>query len=317
MIDDTYTFSLNETKIITRAMQLIGALGAAETPSINDYNICQDFLNALLKQWDSYDLHQWKIIPAQLVLNLNTPKYTLGNNSTDANASETINYTTVNTAISSFGVNQTIVVASNTSMVIGNRIGLVQDDGSIVYGTISNIASTTISTTITTTTTSQVGNSIFFYTTRITKPLNIYDVTRMDTQNNEIPLTSMSSTEYFALTNKTQANSGDPVSYFFQPLLNTAYLYLWPMPSDMNTRITFRYEKQLSDLLIATDTPDIPQEFYLALIYNLAVIIAPLYGRLNELQVIKPQADQMLMIVMTSDQENTSIQFQPNNSPGS
>jgi hypothetical protein len=311
-IDNTYTFALNESQIITRAMQLIGALASDESPTANDSSICSDFLNAMLKHWDGAPgLHQWKLTECTLLLNNSTSVYTLGPQSTSANCSETVVYATVATAIASAGSNATIVVNAVTGMTANDIVSLVQDDGTIVYGTIStiNTGTSTLTTTITTTTTSAVGNAVFSYTSKIQKPLEIFDARRIDTSGDEIPLTEMSSQEYFELTNKSDV--GTPVSFYYQPLINSTLFYVWPPSNDMTLRIRFRFSKQLSDLVTATNSPDVPQEFYLTIIYNLAVIIAPIFGRLNELDKIKPMADMFLKNIMDWDQEHTSIQLTP------
>lgn len=311
-IQNTYTFNPTEAQIIQRAMELIGASGIGDSITNDDYSLCQDYLNAMYKSWDAYGLHQWKMINATLVFtNTNQNTYPLGPLTTDSAASENMIATTVTSAVS-LGAS-TIVVASVTGMSVGDNIILQQDNGTTLVTTVSAINTGTLTITLNTTTTSTaaIGQTVFDYTSQIQKPMSITDVRRMDSSGNEITLQMLNSGEYFALTNKT--SPADPTCYYYQPGLLDGTLYLWPQPSNLSTTINFRYSKQISDLLVSSDTPDLPQEFILASYYSLAALIAPAFGRASELQEIQKTADMLFQNILGWDDEQTNIKIGPMN----
>ncbi len=80
---------------------------------------------------------------------------------------------------------------------------------------------------------------------------------------------------------KSGASSGQPIQLYYQPLVNFGVITLWPTPDAsavLNKRIEMVYQRPFEDFLTATDTPDFPQEWHQAIIYQLAVTLAPEYG---------------------------------------
>ena len=123
-------------------------------------------------------------------------------------------------------------------------------------------------------------------------------------------LNSISREEYFGLPDKT--SQGQPVSYFYDPQLSTGKLHLWPSPDAIDYSLKITYSRSIEDFDTASDNPDFPQEWLEAITYNLAVRLAPMFGKDQKaLQMIAPMAAQMLQDVKMWDNENGSLSVTP------
>lgn len=310
-ISNSYNFSLTRNNIIQAALEEIGAVAVGETMTEADETKASNMLNMLVKYWDAKGLHCWKDTEATLLLQGSQQKYLLGNASTDDNATETLVQTTVSTSAASSATS--IIVTSVSGMTIGDVIGIEQDNNTIKYTTISNIVSKTITIASALTYAATSGNYVYTYTNKITKPVNISDVRRVTSDGYEIELDELGSEEYFSYPNKSAA--GIPTSYFFNTNLNNSSIYLWPVCDDMTVQIKFRYAKQIADFDSATDTPDFPQEWYLALVMNLALLLARSYGRSDLIPSLAQEAEIYLNDILDWDTEHSSVSISPAYNP--
>lgn len=73
-------------------------------------------------------------------------------------------------------------------------------------------------------------------------------------------------------------SSGTPVNLYYQPLNGYGVINLWPLPNNSTTTITLRYQRPFEDMVSATDDFDFPSYWEEALIYGLAMRLAPEYG---------------------------------------
>lgn len=104
----------------------------------------------------------------------------------------------------------------------------------------------------------------------------------------QIELLPKSYYDYKRLPDET---SGQPVNYVYTPGIENGTLIVWPTPDSSvaaNKTIDVVYQKEFYSFNASTDTPDFPAYWTDALIYGLAVRLAPEYG-------IPLQDRQMLM----------------------
>jgi len=73
-----------------------------------------------------------------------------------------------------------------------------------------------------------------------------------------------------------------PVNYTWQPSLQGGTVQIWPLTSDTGTvaskQIHIVYQKEFDGFTASTETPDFPQHWQQAIIYMLAVALAPEVG---------------------------------------
>src|SRR5574343_375521 len=96
---------------------------------------------------------------------------------------------------------------------------------------------------------------------------------------------------YYDYKRLPDGTSGQPVNYVYTPGIENGTLIVWPTPDSSvaaNKTIDVVYQKEFFSFNSSTDTPDFPAYWTDALIYGLAVRLAPEYG-------IPLQDRQMLM----------------------
>jgi len=146
------------------------------------------------------------------------------------------------------------------------------------------------------------------------RPLRIIEAYRRETSTViDVPLTRLSREEYYKLSDKN--TQGTPSNYYFDPQLTNSVLNVWPAPdSDFasNSTIHLLYHKPIDDMDASTNDFEIPQEWYEAVKYGLAVRLAPEYGLgLQTRRFLKFEADEIKEKVLDWDTEDASIFFQP------
>jgi hypothetical protein len=72
--------------------------------------------------------------------------------------------------------------------------------------------------------------------------------------------------------------TGTPVTLYYQPLVDSGIIKLWPTPDDSTTVITIHYQAPYEDMDSSSNSFDFPNYWIQALIYNLAWSMAPEYG---------------------------------------
>jgi hypothetical protein len=275
------TYSYNDTtiQIVQDALSLIGVYGAEDTLTAADYKFAVRMLNKLLKAWEASELNLWVKEEGTLFFQPNQYKYDLGSGVIDAaNAGSypIVETTTTATVAGGIGV---IPCTTVTGMTIGDIFGVLLDTGSVQWSTITNITSLNVTLNNTLTSQATAGAYVYDYTTTVPRPYNITQCRLIDSSGFERVLTRMRREDYFRMPQKTLASI--PSFWYYDPQLNYGSLFFWPSIDDASYRVRFTYLRTVNDLVLSTNTADVPQEWLLAVTTNLAVQLAPAYGRHN------------------------------------
>lgn len=270
----TATFSRNRDQIIKAAARRVGAIEAGETP---DAGIVTDFaeaLNAMVKAWQADGLYVWTSTEGILFPQLEQSRYTLSTTSTDKAAGAYV--ATALSADALIGATS-ITVDSITGISNADNIGVQLDDGTLDWSTVSGAPSgSTIVMAAGLGDSVSDGALVLTYTTNIVRPLKILSARRFNLISEiETPLDEMDRAEYFEQPNKS--NAGTPTSFFYDRRggANTSgYFYLWPEPGSVEDAIKFTFARPIQDFSVAGDDADLPQEWFKALISNLAFEMA-------------------------------------------
>jgi hypothetical protein len=303
-------FALNRNEIITEALSVLGELGEAETVGGNRLDQCNRWLNIMVKAWMAQGARLWAMKQATLFLAEGTASYSLGATGTHC----THNYIQTTLSTDEALGSTSLSLTSTTGMSASDNIGIVLDDGSLQWTTISGApgAPTTIATGLDSAASS--GNVVFTYTTKINRPQRIDQDSAFwrSSDGEDTPVAIISRTDYAQLANKT--STGKPVQAYYDPQLGNGTLYVWPAPSDVTDVLRFWYERPLEDFDAAADTPDFPIEWAEALIFGLADRLAPTAGvSLQTRAAIKAEAAEKLATAMAYDRETAPVFFQPDN----
>jgi hypothetical protein len=115
-------------------------------------------------------------------------------------------------------------------------------------------------------------------------------------------------------------STGVPVSYTYQPKINLGVLSVWPLPDSTSASaysLKLTYQRPFEGFSAAGETPDFPQEWQLALIYSLAVTLAPEYGvPLEDRKMLQMEAKVYTDSAAQGGAEEASIYFKPDRTRG-
>jgi len=107
-------------------------------------------------------------------------------------------------------------------------------------------------------------------------------------------------------------SSGVVVNMKYQPFINFGTVSVWPTPNTSNQVLTLSYYRPFEVFNAGTDTPDFPQEWQNALIYQLALILSDEYGlSVPDKQWIERQAEKRLANALANGTEQGSLKFYP------
>lgn len=142
-------------------------------------------------------------------------------------------------------------------------------------------------------------------------PLHIHEATlNLPNSNSEISVNMLSRYDFNMLPS---TSNGVPVNATYQPYINYGVFSVWPTPDASTlagTIVTITYQAPFQYFIGSTDTPDFPQEWINALIYALAVSLAPENGvPLMDRSQLSKEADQHLVTVLGNGGEDGSIYF--------
>ena len=125
-------------------------------------------------------------------------------------------------------------------------------------------------------------------------------------------MTSLSQQEYNMLGNKT--SQGRPVQFYYESLLSTGNLYVFPVPDSAAASggsVYILYQSPVSDFDGASDEPDFPQEFFRALKFGLANDLSFEYGYpTRDRQDLEKRAELYKQQAFAFNQEEESFNFQ-------
>jgi hypothetical protein len=268
----TVTFSVNESDIISDALENIGYKDPAETISGNDLVVARRKLNMIVKQWTSQNdfapgLKMWTRRTAYLFLQDGQVQYALG--PSGDHATESYAHTTL-TAAAAQGAG-TITVGSVTGIATTYSIGVLLDSGAIQWTTVNGAPSGLVVTlTATLTGAASSGNAVFCYQTKMRRPFELLSGSRRDTSGNDTPVdVHMSLAEYEAIYSKT--SEGSPSRVYFEAQRTNAAAYLDCAPADCSEVIRLPYLSYIEDFTSTTNDADFPAEWARALTAQLSM----------------------------------------------
>lgn len=304
-------------QIITDAFINIGVAADQQALSNNDINFAARVLNRMLLAWQAQDLHLWLRQECILFLQQNQTSYGFTNATSGDFATTAAGY--VETQVKTAGTlaASTIQLSSVTGMTIGDHIGIILDSGLTYWDIILtiNTGTTTVTLTNTLTGTSAIGNYVHTFTNKLNRPLRVMQARRYEYQSaQDTQMIELAREDYFKMPNKTTL--GTPTQYYYDPQLSTGQIYVWQNPNNSSYAVKFTALRQINDYLVSTDTSDLPTEWLEPIIFNLSVRLAPAYGALAKLAILKPLADEMLMTLKRFDTEKTYVRTIPDSSWG-
>jgi hypothetical protein len=304
-------FSVTRDEIIKAALRAARFVGKDQTPDATHISTGAEALNMIVKQWQGKadfapGLKVWSRKTAYLFLQQGEHQYDLG--PSGDHWTGTYYSTTLDAAEAT---SQTVIsVTSTTNMTNSDNIGIVLDDGTIHWSTISSFSAgdtVTIATGLASAAAS--GNRVFWYTSKARRPLEILTAVLRDTSTQDVPLYPMSLEAFESITDKTA--DGTPQYYHYEPMLTNGRISFDIEPDDVTKIVRVVFLGTLEDFDALADTPDYPQEWFRALKFQLAMDLWPEYKDGDPPASLKISRDEALMIAQNTNPETTDEYFQP------
>jgi len=306
----TSSFTYNRDQIIKMAYRKLGVINASETPNAQLIQDASDALNLWVKALNATGLHIWTEEEATLFLQPNQISYALGGTTTD---NCTGSYTATTLAASAATNATSINVASATGFGSGYYVGVALDSGSIFWTTQSGAASgATITLAGGLTGSASSGNPVFVYQTQIIRPLRVVSTRRYNLPSGiDTQMMQWARIDYRNQPNKNA--TGTVTASFYDPRggANTqGILNVWPAPSDATNAVKMTYWRPVQNFTTSANTPDLPEEWGLCLVWNLAKEMGPEFDVTpNRWAMIKEMAAGHLDNVSGWDREPESYLF--------
>jgi len=302
-------YSINRDELITAAYEDMGLITPGGSPTAAELTSAATRLNIMIKAWMADGLQSWVIKRATLIPTLGAQSYSLGT----AHCSLSMNKTEMRIAASA--TDTTMEVDDTTGMTAADNVGVVTDDGTIHWTTISSVTdSDTFELTTGLDSAAAIDNHVYWYTTKIDRPNELTELYRREYDTVvDIPMTRLSRADFDTLSDKD--NQGTPVNYYYDPQLTTAELYVWQTADATfakNNVFELRIKKPFDDLDSATDDFEFPQEWYEAILLGLEARIARKVGYPpNDYATLKLDAEIAKEMALSADIEHTSIYLRP------
>jgi hypothetical protein len=146
------------------------------------------------------------------------------------------------------------------------------------------------------------------------KPLKLLEAQRyIDVELTSTPMIRWTNREWQEQPNKFQ--TGTPTHVYYRPDAYNGWLHVWPMPDaywQANGALSLVFQRPIQDIGEGTAEVDFPAEWHEALIYQLAVRLAPNYGMaINDRSALRQEAKEALDLALSFDQEEGSLYIRP------
>ena len=308
-LSGSFDFGATRDDIITEALELLGILGEGQSPSADQLTSCSRTLNMLIKNMQAEYTNLWAIKLRYLFLERNKITYTLS--STGDHFTSSFVATTLD-ASAALGAS-TVTVNSVAGISSGYNIGIYLSDGTMQWTTVNGAPVGNVVTLADVLTAAANEDAVVYvYATKAWRPMKITSIYLNDISDTDTPIELVPREQYFEL-NVKNSGPGQVNQAYFDPQLGTAVLTVWPKPDDPRDVLKLITKVTLDDVDAGANDVAFPQEWFLALAYNLAVFLSPKYSVPSKtFQILKVLADQALEAASGSDvEEYTSLYFQP------
>lgn len=309
--------SATANQICLLANQILAQYGANKAQLSNfDQSLSLQMLNYLMKFSQCNGGFLWKKSVAYLFMPSNTIQFTLANATNGADCTEAYNTTFTTVQVNS---GDTVI---NVDETVGMSVGdtfLWPSGNSTLYGhgTIVNISNTTITLSNAITDSLSVPTQIFTYTTKIDKPLRIFQAGKRSYDNSGtffdqwIPAESYD--DYEAQVSD-KASSSEPVGWAYLPGTTTGNLLIRGTNGNLQRILIIVIQKQIQDLVAAngSDTLDCPNEWYRAYAWKLAADLSwALELDIQKITALEQKAEDIWQKTLANDMESAPMIIQP------
>ena len=147
------------------------------------------------------------------------------------------------------------------------------------------------------------------------RPIRVLEATIVGNGTVDSGRTSLVRTTKNEYVTLEQTTTGTPTQFLFEPGIDNATLSLWPVPDSTaatNEQVEIVVQTYLEDVDSSADNLDCPSEWLEAIIYGLAVRLAPRTALdLQSRVLLSQEADKILDLALSYDVEDESLYLYP------
>jgi len=301
-------YTINCNRMIEVALRGVNKLEDEETAEASIVTDARDILNMMLKAFQADGLKLWLRKKATVFLKDSVNQYSLS--STGAHA--TYSYTRTQIKVAAVAAATSIDVDSTSGMTAGDFIGFVLDDGTSYWTTVTSVtdSDTVVIPSPGITSAAAIDNYVYFFTTKIGRPLRILQAFVKDVDGNDTPVSIISQNDYMSLSSKTA--DGQVTQIHYDPQTSSGLLYVWPETDDVTDTLEIIVQREIEDMDIAGNDFDVPTEWYEPILYGLMERLG-IHFHIPEkmMRRISKMAEDSLYKAKTFDVENTSMFIYP------
>lgn len=302
-------FSVTRNDLIQAALEKIGVIADGETPSASQYTKGALSLNMLVKAFQADGMPLWAIKQGYVLPTTSTSSISLGPSGGNA----TLSYVTTTATAAGSTAATTITVSSITGISASDYIGIALTDNSMQWTTVSGApAGSTITLATGLTSAMSSGARIYTYTTKLQRPLKIIAAFRkVSSSLARSPINVVAKDQIYSFG--TLDSSGTPNQVAYDPQLSSGKLIIYPQFYGGDNLIELTFQTPFEDFDASSDEPSFPQEWFLAIVYNLAWVLSPDYGMPpTDRDKLSKEAMYWHEMALSFGIEQASIYFQPN-----
>lgn len=311
-----YNFTVNKSQIITKALQIIGALPEGQTPTELQKTDAGLMLSMLNASYRAEGLVSWLQETYVLFTDRNKGRYHLDSDYGNQWSTEGgVIWSTLATSMLAGDTSVTLTAEPSSPFKVNDMsslydVGIRLDNGEFHFSKMVTYSGpTSFALLDSLPSAAAAGNRVYCTQGTAPRPSRIAQVYRSTDSDISSPLSYLSIEDYQALSNKAQL--GVPNSYSYINRKDYTRFYLWPVP-DKGYRISILSESDYTDLDNDNDIPGVAKEMYLVMVWELAAMLAVEYGvDTRMINMIKRTAMQYKEVALSFADQSSYIKLEP------
>lgn len=327
-------YSVTRNEIVSAALETLGAIEAGQTPSASELTSCNRILNMLMKHWQALGLNIYAVRETYLFLFNGVFKY----DQLDFNGTTGLDVDRKHIYVAdyqriAFAESSTTVLTVNESFLAGTPvasavatdvIGIPLEDGTMHWAEITAVGTsgsfsksyTFANHALSSATAPDTTKDLIVAITYPGRPIKLVDAyLRHFYDESDVALEVLSNTDWAELANKNNPTATGVTQVYYNRKTTIGDFRTNATIDSPYYCIGMFVQVPLADLDTDTNTNNaygIPQEYYLALVFNLAKALLPTYSPgVDTANYIRSQAKEYEQEVFAFDTENVSIRFVP------
>lgn len=272
-LSTSYDLVLTRTDVVQAALELIGETPVGQAAPAESADLAVRTLNMMLKHWQTDGLYIWKRSRRYLFLTANRKDYGLGPTGDHWGTS----FLVKTTSAAASAAATSLVLTDVAGLAATHAIGVMLSTGVRFWTTISSIVGTTVNLNTALPAGVLSGAYVFSYAAKAQRPLKILQCNRIDPQGRSTIVNPVMRYDYQTYPNRTSL--GTPNTIYYNPRRSgIGEIEVYPTPAFSVDVLEIDVHEPFTLMSGGTNEFDFPEEWMLAITYNLAWLLCDGFG---------------------------------------